>query len=57
LEPGTYPDLALRVLDGKYRRTFLQSTSSKTVRPTAHRFREATFKLQKRFVLLLKTVN
>jgi 16S rRNA (guanine966-N2)-methyltransferase len=35
----------MRVLAGKYRRRFLQSTASKRVRPTARRLREALFEL------------
>jgi 16S rRNA (guanine966-N2)-methyltransferase len=38
-------NFTLRVLEGKYRRTFLQSTSSKRVRPTARRLREALFEM------------
>src|SRR3982751_5938068 len=35
----------MRVLDGKYRRRFLQSTASKRVRPTARRPRGALFEI------------
>ncbi|MBD0370919.1 MAG: 16S rRNA (guanine(966)-N(2))-methyltransferase RsmD [Pyrinomonadaceae bacterium] len=35
----------MRILQGKYRRSFLQSTASKRVRPTARRLREALFEI------------
>jgi 16S rRNA (guanine966-N2)-methyltransferase len=35
----------LRVLEGKYRRTFLRSTDSGKARPTARRMREALFSI------------
>lgn len=35
----------MRILAGKYRRCFLQSTDSKRVRPTARRLREALFEI------------